>query len=302
MYKLLLLLLGALLYSPVPAESEFLCKPLVEHDRLPLSLKHGKGVLWQISKSGQPDSYVFGTIHITDPEVLALPESVSRALNESEQFVMEALPDTDQLLLMSSMMFFQDGQRLSDLVDDSILLKTYDILSAYTMMPEVVEEMKPWTAFLIINYPPKSEDALDLILLSMARQNGASVIGLETLEEQAQLFDQLTLEEQVTLLTDTVCHYDVVKNDFTIMKQLYLKRDLAALFQHANRFGMIDEPLYKALMKRLIQDRNRSMVERMQTILPKGKTFVAIGAMHLSGDDGVLALLEQQGYKVSVIY
>ena len=298
LYKLLLLLLGALLYSLVPAESEVLCKPLVEHNRPPVSLKYGKGVLWQISKSGQPDSYVFGTIHIASPEVLALPEPVSQALNESEQFVMEALPDTDQLLSMSSMMFFQDGQRLSDLVDDSILLKMYDILSAYMMMPEVVEEMKPWTAFLIMNYPPESEDALDLVLLSLARKNGASVMGLETLEEQMQLFDQLTLEEQVTLLTDTVCHYDVVENDFAVMKQLYLQRDLAALFQHGNRFDMIDE----ALMRRLIQDRNHSMVERIQTILPKGKTFVAIGAMHLSGDDGVLALLEQQGYKVSVIY
>lgn len=138
--------------------------------------------------------------------------------------------------------------------------------------------------------------------MSLAQENGATVSGLESLKEQGEIFNQLSLDEQVKLLRDTVCHYDIVEEDFSAMKAFYLKRDLGGLYNYAQRYSMSNEPVYKKLMKKLIVDRNNAMVERMQPMLKKGKSFIAIGAMHLTGEGGVLALLEAQGYRVSVIF
>ncbi len=55
-------------------------------------------------------------------------------------------------------------------------------------------------------------------------------------------------------------------------------------------------------MKRLLIDRNYIMTERMQDILDEGNAFIAIGAMHLPGEEGVLSLLGKQGYKIHSIY
>jgi uncharacterized protein len=278
------------------------CEPLVENRSSIEEIHNSQGLLWKITKSDKETSYLFGTIHVSDPEITTLPEVVGKALHTSDQFVMEALPDMEQMLSFSQMMFFTDGQLLSKFVDDPVYQKTIEILSAYQLDSDAVSIMRPWAAFLMMNYPPDQGEPLDLVLLSLAQQNGATVSGLESLKEQGEIFSQLDMREQVKLLTDTVCHYDIVEEDFDVMKSLYLKRDLGGLYRYSQRYTMSNEPIYKRLMKKLIVDRNNTMVERMQPILTKGSSFIAVGAMHLPGKDGVLALLEKQGYNVSAIF
>ncbi len=303
-FSRLLLLLTLLLQFSAHANALLSdqCQPLTESSASDIEVPYDKGLLWQISKNDEAVAYVYGTIHVSDKEVTTLPAPVQDALNSAEQFAMEALPDTEQMMVLSSMMFFHDGQRLSEFVDTAIYDKTAEILARYSLGPQAVAVMKPWAAFLMMNYPPDTGEPLDLVLLGMAMQNGAVVNGLESLEEQGQIFNDLALEDQARLLTDTVCHYDVVENDFSVLKSLYLERDLGGLYNHANRYDMMNDPLYERLMQRLINDRNSAMVERMQPIIDKGVTFVAIGAMHLTGEEGVLALLEKKGYQVSVIF
>lgn len=303
--KFIVGLILCLFIIPVSQAKELVstqCQPLVESDAPEKELRHAKGLLWKISKGNNVSNYLYGTIHIPDSEVTTLPAVVDKALHSADQFVMEALPELEQMLALSQMMFFHEGQQLSEYVDNAIYEKTKTILAAYRLGPEAVSVMKPWAAFLTMNYPPEQGDALDLVLLSMAKQNGATVSGLESLKEQGEIFNQLTLDEQTRLLTDTVCHYDVVEEDFSIMKSLYLQRDLAGLYNHSQRFSINDEPVYKKLLQKLIVDRNITMVERMQPMLKKGKSFIAIGAMHLIGEQGVLALLEKQGYSVSAVF
>lgn len=302
--KCSILLLCLFCISPLQAKQLISpqCEPLLESQVPTETIPHAQGLLWKISKDNMESSYLFGTIHVSDPDVTTLPAPVDKALHASEHFVMEALPDTEQMLLFSQMMFFNDGQLLSGLIDKSIFNKTISILASYHLGPEAVSVMKPWAAFLLMNYPPDSGDPLDLVLLSLAQQNGATVAGLETLKEQADIFSDLSLDEQIKLLTDTVCHYDVVEEDFVAMKSFYLKRDLGGLYNYTQRYSMSQQPVYEKLMNKLIVERNRTMAKRMQPMLEKGKSFIAIGAMHLTGEEGVLALLEKQGYKVSVIY
>lgn len=278
------------------------CEPLEENLSPVENVKHSQGMLWKIVKEGKETSYLFGTIHVSDTEITTLPDVVDKVLNNSDQFVMEAIPDMEQLMLFSQTMFFSDGKLLSTFVDAPVYERTKEILASYQLGSDAVSVMKPWAAFLMMNYPPDQGEPLDMVLLSIAQQNGTAVAGLESLKEQGDIFSELNMEEQVKLLTDTVCHYETVEQDFEAMKSFYLKRDLAGLYQYAQRYSVSEKPVYKKLMKKLIEDRNNIMVSRMQTMLDKGNAFIAIGAMHLTGKEGVLALLEKQGYSVSAIY
>lgn len=266
------------------------------------TLEYSNALLWRVSKSNMPTSHIYGTIHVSDPDVTTLPDEVSTVLLDADVFTMEALPDDEQLLKFSEMMFFNDGTTLRDFLDEKLFERTAEILSDHQFTTEMVLFLKPWAAFLIMNYPPDDGLPLDFQLLNTAQENGARITALETLEEQGQIFGGMALESQLRLLLDSVCHYEVIEEDFEVMKSYYLDRNLNDLYVYSNQYTIANEKLYKDLVKRLLSDRNHTMVERMQDILKDGNAFIAIGAMHLPGPEGVLALLASKGFTITPVY
>ncbi len=259
-------------------------------------------ILWEVSKEGRQSSHIFGTIHVSDVEVSHLPEPVKSALDNSDIFVMEALLTPKETSTFRQMMFYTDASTLHDYVDDELFQRIAKILSGYHVSKETAVIMKPWAAFLIMSYPANNTLPLDLKLLGMAMRQGISTMGLETLAEQAAVFSEMALEKQLRLLLDTVCHYDSLAQGIEEMKELYLHRDLNGLLNASKQYLYADETMYKEINKKLITDRNKTMIERMQQVLQQGNAFIAIGALHLPGDDGVIAGLSRQGYKITAIY
>jgi len=264
--------------------------------------KYTQGLLWKVSKAGIQSSYIFGTIHVADENILSLPAVVSAALDSCNIFVMETLPDSAQILSFFNMMYFSDGNRLTEMLSKQLFEKTVEILSAYHLPEEAVAVMKPWAAFLIMNYPPNMGTVLDLELLRIAQNNGNEIYGLETLEEQGDVLNGMDYEAQIRLLTDSVCHYNIVIEDFEKMKIFYRNRDLQGLFAYSNRYSISNDAVYEELLEKLLTKRNYIMAERMQPMLKDGNAFIAIGAMHLPGDEGVLHLLMQRHYDISLVY
>ena len=215
---------------------------------------------------------------------------------------MEALPEPSEAIALAQSMFFINGQRLDTMVSQKVFQRTVEILEPYKVPAEAVSVMKPWAAFLTMNYPAEAGTVLDLHLLNLAKKQGAEVLGLETLQEQGEVFEQIPLDDQIVLLNDTVCHYERVVGDFDKMKAFYLQRDLQGLFEYAGRYGFEDNSIYEELMTRLLTHRNYTMVERMQNTLRKGNAFIAVGALHLAGEEGILSLLAKQGYKINKVY
>jgi len=239
---------------------------------------------------------------VSDPRITNIPEVVKSALNNSDMFVMEALPTAEEAFLLSQMMFYADGTTLKDYLDDELFYRTAKVLSAFQLPIEAVVVMRPWAAFLVMNYPADNTMPLDLKLFEIALDQGAKTAGLETLREQGAVFSEMALQDQLRLLLDTVCNYTMVTQGIEEMKQFYLARDLNGLLAASAQHPYADEPLYKELNKRLLTDRNKLMIDRMQPYLLKGDAFIAVGALHLPGDDGIMENLNQQGYKITAIY
>lgn len=264
--------------------------------------KFKQGLLWEVSRAGTDPGYVFGTIHVDDEAILDLPDEVINSLRRSRHFVMETVPSPEETVMFSTSMFFTDGTRLDQLLPRDLFDRTTGILRNYDLTPEIVAAMKPWAAYVVMSYPADMGVVLDLKLMEIAEENGAAVSGLETLKEQMDIFNEMDLEDQARILADVVCHYDLVAADLKQMKSLYLKRDLAGLYIYGQRYSFEDDSVYDEMSERLVSDRNRLMAERIDRMLGKGAVFIAIGAMHLPGDDGVLNLLEQAGYRVRPVY
>jgi uncharacterized protein len=279
------------------------CQVLEEYEEITAETgEFDNGLLWKISKAGSPHSYVFGTIHVSDESIVKLPKEVSGALNQAKTFAMEVVPEPSELMTFASLMYFSDGRKLSDLISEPLFDEVVKLLASYHLPVEAVELLKPWAAFLTMSYPPEFGQVLDMQLLEKARQLDVTVTGLESMQEQIDIFNTLTLDHQIKILSDTACHYDMVEADFTKMKSLYIARDLGGLYAYSQRYSLSDEEVYNVLIKKILVDRNYTMTKRMQPMLESGNAFIAIGAMHLPGEEGVLSLLAKNEYEISLVY
>lgn len=287
---------------PGVAVAAYQCEPLVLASVEASDIRHEQGLLWHISKDGVPPSYLYGTIHVSDPAITNLPQPVSQALQGSQHFVMEAKLDGMTMLSFAQQMFYSDGRKLSDLLNADQYDRAKELLAAYSIPPLAAQSLKPWAAFMTLNMPPDNGMPLDLVLMANAEKQGLSVNGLESMAEQVAVFQQLSESTQLQLLVDTICHYESLQKDMEQMKMLYRQRDLQGLFRYHNKYNLQNREVYQQLMQRLLWDRNRIMADRMQPILAKGDAFIAIGAMHLPGEEGVLTHLENAGFQVKAVY
>lgn len=264
--------------------------------------EYTRGLLWRLSKPGRAPSFLFGTIHVADDAIVELPAVVGEALDNAQSFAMEVVPDAADLMSFSSRMYFTDGRKLSDMLSRPLFEKVVRLLGRYHLPADAISLFKPWAAFLTMSYPPDFREVLDMQLLARARENGAAVSGLETLREQLEIFDTMALEKQIRLLVDTACNYRSVEADFEKMKSLYLARDLAGLYAYGQRYSQADDELYNELINKVLIERNYTMTERMLPLLNEGNAFIAVGAMHLPGREGMLALLARNQYEISLVY
>ena len=273
---------------------------------LPLLVQAGdysKGLLWKVEKPGITPSYIFGTIHLEDARVTRLPIMVKNAFNQSRSFTMEILPSAQDNQLASMAMVFTDGRNLKQVLGDSLFREVAAVAQKNGMSEQGIMMFKPWAVMMMLSFPPpKTGIFLDKKLLDMATQQGKSLHALETMEEQLTVFEGASMDEQIHLLKETINDYDTFAQELEAMTQAYLQRDLAKLFAISNDRIKPGDVIAEKYMKRLADDRNQVMAERMQKRLQEGNAFIAFGALHLGGNKGVLQLLEDKGYRISLVY
>jgi uncharacterized protein YbaP (TraB family) len=139
----------------------------------------------------------------------------------------------------------------------------------------------------------------------MAREQGKPVHELETLEEQVAVFEGMSDADQVMFLRQAVADYERMPRLINRMVETWLARDLAGMRgigEEAAGGSPEAKRLNESFSRRLLTERNVRMATRMQARLKEGGAFVAVGALHLHGESGVLAELERRGWRVTRVY
>jgi uncharacterized protein YbaP (TraB family) len=128
----------------------------------------------------------------------------------------------------------------------------------------------------------------------MAKKKHKNTIGLETIEFQLGLFDQLPMQTQVDMLKQD---YKSDLKSFDTLLACYLKEDL----ENLGVLMAAETAAYPEFNEILLVQRNKSWIAPMRAQMQKESTFFAVGAGHLSGPDGVIALLRANGFTVTAI-
>ena len=263
-----------------------------------------KGILWRIEGAASRPSYLLGTIHSDDVRVTNVPASIAQALQQADSFSGEVEMDLPSLMQASQATLLPDGQSLEQRVGSPLYKQTVQLLAAYGMPELVVQRMKPWAAAAALSLPrPQTGIFLDMALYHQAAATGKRVYGLETIAEQVGALETLSPELQVAMLRDAVAQHDQVDQLIEQLINAYLRRDLKALesISHtAMQEG--DDRVAEMFAAEVVDRRNYRMLERMQPRLREGNAFVAVGALHLPGEKGLLRLLRNKGYRVSPVY
>ncbi len=263
-----------------------------------------KCMLWKIEVSGVAPSYILGTIHSEDPRVLDFSPGILKALKRVDTFIMEADVDLNSFSQMSASMIFTDGRTLKSVVGNQLYQRASDALLKYGLPEIAFNQLKPWAVYAILSVPkPKTGQFMDLVLLEKARAQNKKVIGLETVDEQLAIFENMSMNDQVALLKDVLDHLPQIPDMLEKLLTTYAAGDLEEVARLAKKFnGLIsDQSAAERLLKQVIDDRNMKMVDRMLPYLLEGDTFIAVGALHLPGKTGILKQLQKRGFKVGRI-
>lgn len=263
-----------------------------------------RGLLWKIEGAGAPPSYLFGTMHSEDSDVVRLPVEVQQAFDKSGGVTLEVVLDAASLLGMTTAFMLTDGTTLESHIGSKLYQRAVAAMAAQGMPEIMVAGMKPWAVAVILMTPPtRTGMVLDLLLYQRALADGKPVDGLETPMEQMGVFDQLSAKDQVALLEDTLDKLSTIHRMLEELKAAYLARDLKRLVEISDASMRDSDPgLVERFNNKLITERNHRMVERLRPRLRRGRQFIAVGALHLPGEHGLLRLLDQQGYRVTRVY
>lgn len=259
------------------------------------------GMLWRISRDGLAHSYLLGTIHSDDPRVTRLKPEVARALDQSDRFIMEMTLDTNAFMHFGTVMLLKDGQELETLVGNKLYAQVKKAMADSGIPEPMVRRLKPWVVIAMLSMPKSGGGLiLDMVLYQRATGQGKPTSGLETAQEQLAVFDELSLEDQIDLLKMTLEQLPKQPQTFESLITAYADNDLQAIETISEQANQADNlPAAQRFMSRLNDQRNQRMAQRMVPYLEQGNSFIAIGALHLSGPNGLLSILRKQGYHTS---
>lgn len=259
-----------------------------------------RALFWAIEKQGQTAGYLLGTIHSEDPRVLDFSEYFLGKLQSSEVFAMELVPDLPTLVRLTQYMNYPKGQTLESVIGVDRFQALVSALSTYKVPTEFVNRMKPWAAMMTLSTPPPVTGFfMDLSLSLRASGSGLKVVGLETLEQQLSFLEDMPVKMQVSLLDQAIAEFEQVNEVHDQMVSAYLKGNLQALQTLTNeQMLMVGTAARDYFMESGIHARNRRMLDSLLQLLEQNSVFVAVGALHLPGEEGLINLLRQQGFEL----
>ena len=274
--------------------------------------RFNKGVLWKIEKDKELIGYLFGTIHMNDKRVNEIRKNIVGIFDEMNSFAMESFPSDHYWnpyhggQMIKGDMTLPKGETLEQLIGKELYVRVEEVLLNIGLDRDTILHMKPWAAMR--SFAVKAENTENLILdyelLDRAAAQRKELYQVESIEEFLATFYAMPLDVQIKLLEFTVESYDEMRSTINMMIEAYLKEDLSKMYKISTSF-IPSKPEYEryreTYLKHVVKDRNVVMEHYMRKPMREKKVFIAVGALHLYGDQGVLALMEKDGYQVTRI-
>ena len=260
-----------------------------------------EGVFWQIDTAARPTSYLLGTIHSADSRVTALKPQILRAFDRADVFVMETTLEAQSFLALGASMMFTDDRDLERLLGRDDFRRVVAAAAAHPIPEALLRKMKPWAVMALVSQPAsQGSPFMDMLLYQKATAAGKPVIGLESAAEQIAVFSQMSMADQLALLRNSLDQVDQMPAMRERMIETYLTGDLAAIADLAQTLaGQDPSGLNQRFIYRLNDARNDRFVTRMRPHIDAGGAFIAVGALHLTGERGLIRQLRARGYRLT---
>jgi uncharacterized protein YbaP (TraB family) len=253
-------------------------------------------IFWKLTSPNGSEHYLYGTIHTDDNRVSDINAEVIEALKSSQIFLMETMEISNpKLLLMNSIDY-------SLYFDEFDLDKIKLLANFHTMSFERVLKMKPWLLAVIFDSPrPITPFNLDNLLKTKARDLGLRIKGLETSEEHFQLLDNFSIQEQINFLKKVLDKsFEQKQKDYERLMSAYLSQDLNNIIKinEGLTSKLVSKSMWIKIKKKLLINRNKLFFNRAHKLVNNNQLFIAVGASHLGGDNGLLKQFENAGYQI----
>ncbi|MBX9925124.1 MAG: TraB/GumN family protein [Hyphomicrobiaceae bacterium] len=274
--------------------------------------------LWKIEKEGvaQP-SYLMGTIHLTDDRVVTLSPAVEAALASSKVVAVEVAGLGNDKMMSSAMleaaelMVYTDGRDLSKVLSPAELAAVTEVSADSGMPPEAVRMLRPWVVSMQLAVSMcervrmvTGAPVLDSRIETLATSKKIRVVGLETVKEQIGAIAKMPEADQVQHLRAGLTYRQRLDDTTATLINLYLTRNLGAIIPlqvHLASKANVGKVPFDTFEKLIITDRNVNMRNRAKPLIDQGGAFIAVGALHLPGKNGLVTLFRNAGYTVTPV-
>lgn len=259
-------------------------------------------LLWKISGKGmaQP-SYIFGTIHLICPNDYLWTDKMEQSFKACRKACFEMDLDDSSVMTAAAVGFIDpSGKKIKDYYApaDYARLKKF-MKDSIGMDMFMLQSMKPVALQSIISMRSvKCGNAVSYeeTLMKKAKINDMEVIGLEPVSEQMNALDEMPSDTVAKELLESIDDFSSSKKEFAELITAYRSQDLQLLYAKITGSKSLDGSINV-----LLNDRNKRWISRMTDKMRTGPVFFAVGAGHLAGPEGVLALLRKAGYTVEPV-
>jgi len=256
-----------------------------------------RGLFWKLRAPNGSTHYLFGTMHTDDNRIIKFLPIVKKSVNASDILLVEITPDGH-----SQNLFMKNHSLVSD-INEKELNQIKKLAEFHVMYFDNVMRMKPWLLAIIFDSPkPHTEFNQDYLLMAMAADLDKEVLGIESSQEHFSSMDSLSLDEQLMMLRAVLKKTENEKlSDYNLLMKQYISGDVEQIRKTDERLTgkLLPEVLWAKIKVQLMNERNKKMVIKIKELSKDKQLFIAVGASHLAGQDGLLNQLRDSGFKIS---
>lgn len=260
------------------------------------SYSNESSIYWEITSPKGNKHFLFGTIHIDDNRVINFHPKVLEGIKASNIFLMETNEIQDFKILMAETSVYE--KKLSQIELDQMKSLAY----FHTMSLERVMMMKPWLLAVIFNSPrPITPFNQDNLLKTKAAESLLVTQGLESVQEHFSVLDTFSLEDQMDMLKRVLSRNDTEKEkDYELLVAAYQTNNPEKILEVDEKVtkNIVSNTMWNEMKKKLLINRNMLFFNRILDLEEGNKLFIAVGASHLSGKNGLLNLFINAGYSL----